>query len=131
MSEIPQDLHFSRTHEWLRLDGEGTYAVGITDYAQSQLGDLVFVELPDVNADVHAGDEIVVVESVKTAADVLSPISGNIIEVNEALANDPGRVNQDPYNDGWLFRIKASDEAELDDLLTAEAYEAEINDNED
>ncbi len=127
MSEIPNDLQFTRSHEWLRLDGEGTYTVGITDHAQCQLGDIVFVELPDVEADVHAGDEVVVVESVKTAADVYAPISGNIIEVNEALANDPGRVNQDPYTDGWLFRIAASDDGELAELLSPEAYEEEIS----
>ena len=129
MSDIPNDLHYSKTHEWVRLEEEGVYAVGITDHAQAQLGDVVFVELPDVNAEVHAGDEVVVVESVKTAADVYSPLSGRIIEVNEVLNNDPARVNQEPYGDGWMYRIKISDVGELENLLNAESYQDEISES--
>lgn len=129
MSEIPSDLFYSKTHEWVRLEEEGIYAVGITDHAQSQLGDLVFVDLPDTAIDVHAGDEVVVVESVKTAADVYSPLSGHIIEINEILNNDPSRVNKDPYGDGWMYRIQISDIAEMEHLLDAESYQDEISES--
>lgn len=129
MSETPKDLQYSKTHEWVRLEEEGIYAVGITDHAQCQLGDIVYVDLPDTAVRVHAGDEVVVVESVKTAADVYSPLSGEIIEVNEILSNDPSRVNTEPYGDGWLYRIKITDPAELEDLLDAEAYQDEISES--
>jgi glycine cleavage system H protein len=128
-TEIPKDLHYSKTHEWVRLEEEGIYAVGVTDYAQCQLGDIVYVELPDVGAKVHAGDEVVVLESVKTAADVYAPLSGEIIEVNEILANDPSRVNTEPYGDGWLIRIKIRDEEEISDLMDADAYEEELSED--
>lgn len=126
MNEIPNDLHYSESHEWVRYDGDDIYSVGITDYAQSQLGDIVFVELPDIEAKVHAGDEVVVVESVKTAADVYSPLSGEIIEVNDILSNDPGRLNSDPYGDGWIYRIKIKDKAELENLMDHNGYLKEI-----
>jgi glycine cleavage system H protein len=126
MADIPNELRYSKTHEWIRQEKADVYTIGITDHAQHQLGDLVFVELPEVDADVNAGDEVVVVESVKTAADVYSPLTGKIIEVNETLQSQPAMVNQDPYGDGWLYRIKAEDEAELDDLLDAEQYESEL-----
>lgn len=126
MSDIPNELRYSKSHEWIRQEKADVYTVGITDHAQHQLGDLVFVELPDVDVDVNAGDEVVVVESVKTAADVYSPLTGKIIEVNETLQSQPAMVNQDPYGDGWLYRIKADDESELDDLLDAEQYESEL-----
>ncbi len=129
MSDIPKDLLYSKTHEWVRLEDNDIYAVGITDHAQSQLGDLVFVDLPDTSIRVHAGDEVVVVESVKTAADVYSPLSGEIIEVNDIVSNDPARINNEPYGDGWLYRIKISDEGELEDLMDAEAYEDEISES--
>jgi glycine cleavage system H protein len=129
MSETPDDLKYTKSHEWVRFEGDDTYLVGITDHAQEQLGDLVFVELPDTSAQVHAGDEVVVVESVKTAADVYAPLSGEIIEVNETLENDPARVNNEPYGDGWLFRIKIKDASELKDLMDAQTYQTEISEN--
>jgi len=127
MSEIPNDLSYSKNHEWVRFEGDDIYLVGITDYAQSQLGDIVFVDLPEKDVDVHAGDEVLVVESVKTAADVYSPLSGEIVEVNEALSNEPAKVNSDPYGDGWMFRIKIKDKSELNDLLSHDAYVEEID----
>lgn len=126
MSDIPNELRYSKSHEWIRQEKADVYTIGITDHAQHQLGDLVFVELPEVDADVNAGDEVVVVESVKTAADVYSPLTGKIIEINESLQSQPAMVNQDPYGDGWLYRIKAEDESELDDLLDSDQYESEI-----
>lgn len=126
MSDIPNELRYSKSHEWIRQEKADVYTVGITDHAQHQLGDLVFVELPEVDVDVNAGDEVVVVESVKTAADVYSPLTGKIIEINESLQSQPAMVNQDPYGDGWLYRIKAEDESELDDLLDSDQYESEL-----
>lgn len=126
MAEIPNELRYSKTHEWIRQENNDVYTVGITDHAQQELGDIVFIELPDVDDDVGAGDDVVVVESVKTAADVFSPVSGKIIEVNESLNSQPARVNQDPYGDGWLYRIKIEDDAEIEDLLDAEQYESEL-----
>jgi glycine cleavage system H protein len=126
MADAPNDLQYTKTHEWIRHEKGEIYTVGITDHAQHQLGDLVFVELPEVDADVNGGDEVVVVESVKTAADVYSPLTGKIVEVNESLESQPALVNQDPYGDGWLFRIKIEDDSELDDLLDADGYNEEI-----
>src|SRR3990167_3741603 len=129
MSEIPNDLFYSKTHEWARLEEDNIYSVGITDHAQSQLGDLVFVDLPETSLNVHAGDEVVVVESVKTAADVYSPLTGVIVEVNDVLRNDPERINKNPYGDGWLYRVKISDQSEIEHLLNAESYQDEISEN--
>ncbi len=126
MSDVPNDLRYSKSHEWVRVDDSDVVTVGVTDHAQDQMGDLVFVELPDVNGHVDAGDEVAVVESVKTAADVYSPLSGEIIEINEALNNEPALVNRDPYGDGWLYRIKADDLDELDNLMDADAYEETV-----
>ena len=126
MSEVPNDLHYSKSHEWIRQEKGDIYTVGITDHAQHQLGDLVFVDLPETDIEVNAGDEVVVVESVKTAADVYSPVTGKIIEINDALQSQPALVNQDPYGDGWLYRIKVEDAADLDDLLDADQYEEEL-----
>jgi len=127
MSEIPNDLRYSRSHEWLRSEDDDIYSVGITDHAQSQLGDLVFVDLPQTPLEVHAGDEVAVIESVKTAADVYSPVSGEIVEINTELAENPGRINKDPYGEGWLFRIKVADQSEIQKLLDAKRYQSEID----
>lgn len=128
MSNIPSDLRYVDSHEWIRLEDDGSVTVGITDHAQQALGDVVFVELPEVDAELALGAEAGVVESVKAASDIYVPVSGKIIAVNEALADDPELVNNDPYEDGWFFRMKPSDAAELEVLLTAEAYAAVCED---
>ncbi|ABG42093.1 MAG: glycine cleavage system protein H [Alteromonadaceae bacterium] len=126
MSNIPSDLRYATTHEWVRPEGDGTFTVGISEHAQELLGDMVFVELPDVGATVSAGDDIAVAESVKAASDVYAPIGGEIVGVNEDLEDSPELVNSDPYGDGWLFRIKADDADEVEGLLDAEGYENSI-----
>ena len=126
MSEIPSELRYTKSHEWLRVEDDGLVTVGISDHAQELLGDLVFVELPEEGTEFVAGDECCVVESVKAASDVYMPISGEIVEVNEALADEPEIINDSPYDNGWLFRIKASAD-EIDELLDADAYQAEID----
>ena len=122
MSEIPDHLKYTREHEWIEETDEGIAIVGITDHAQEALGDLVFVELPEMLKDVEAGDVCAVVESVKAASDVYSPVSGNVAEVNIALDEAPELVNTDPYGEGWLFRLTPSSPAEMEELLDAEAY---------
>ncbi len=122
MSENPEDLYYTNSHEWLKLDENGVAIVGISDFAQSELGDVVYVELPAAGSLVNAKDEVSVIESVKTASDIYAPVSGEIVAVNEELENSPESVNSSPYDHGWLFKIKMSDESELDDLLSAEAY---------
>ncbi|WP_455202070.1 glycine cleavage system protein GcvH [Kaarinaea lacus] len=122
MSNIPDDLHYTKTHEWVKQDADGTVTVGISDHAQNLLGDMVFIELPDVGAEYNTGDDCAVVESVKAASDVYCPVSGEITETNEALVDAPEMVNQDPYGDGWLFKLKPNDAGEVEDLLNAEAY---------
>lgn len=126
MSEVPSELKYTVSHEWVRDEGDGTVTIGITDHAQELLGDLVFVELPEVGADLTAGDACCVVESVKAASDVYSPVTGEVIEVNEALLEAPEIINDSAFDDGWLFKVQLSAEVELDDLLDADAYEAEI-----
>lgn len=127
MSEIPSDLKYRESHEWVREeDGEGV-VVGITDHAQVELGDMVYVELPEPGMNYAQGDACAVVESVKAASDIYAPVSGEVVEVNDALEDDPGLVNNDPYGDGWLFRIEPSDESELDGLMDAEAYSESID----
>jgi glycine cleavage system H protein len=123
MSSIPADLKYLESHEWARLESDGTVTVGISDHAQSALGDLVFVEVPEIGKTVEKGAATAVVESVKAASDVYSPVSGEIVAVNEALSGAPELVNQDPYGQGWLFKVKPSDTAELAQLLDAQAYE--------
>ena len=123
MSQTPESLKYAKTHEWARLEDDGTITVGISDHAQELLGDLVFMELPEVGTSVSAGKECAVVESVKAASDVYAPVSGEITETNAALADSPEIVNSDPYGEGWLFRIKPSDAGELDLMLDAKAYE--------
>jgi glycine cleavage system H protein len=123
MSNVPSELKYVSSHEWIREEGDGVVTIGITDYAQESLGDVVFVETPDVGAEVSAGDDAGVVESVKAASDIYAPLSGTVIEVNEELEDAPENVNNDPYGDGWFFKLKLSDAAELDDLLSAEEYQ--------
>ena len=129
-SEIPGDLKFLKSHEWARVEDKGLVRVGISDHAQEQLGDLVYVELPEVGAQVQAGSGAATVESVKAASDIYSPVSGEIVEVNESLADKPETINEDAYGEGWLFVVKPSDRAELEELLDADAY-AELIENED
>jgi len=122
VSKTPEDLYYAASHEWLKLGDDGIATVGISDFAQSELGDVVYVELPEVGSDVNAKDEVSVVESVKTAADIYSPVSGEIVAVNDSLDDSPESVNSGPYDEGWLFKIKLNNEAELDELLSAEDY---------
>ena len=117
MSELPGDLRYTNEHEWLRQEEDGSVTIGITDHAQAALGDLVYVELPEVGQDVESGGEMAVVESVKAASDVYAPISGSVIAINEVLADDPEKINADPYGDGWLFKIEFKDDVELITLV--------------
>ncbi|MGY6027966.1 glycine cleavage system protein GcvH [Phytobacter sp. AG2a] len=128
MSNVPAELKYSKEHEWLRKEADGSYTVGITEHAQELLGDMVFIDLPEVGATVTAGDDCAVAESVKAASDIYAPIGGEIVAVNEALADAPERVNSEPYGEGWIFKIKASDEAEVDALLSATEYAALLED---
>jgi glycine cleavage system H protein len=123
MSEIPDQLRYTKNHEWAGLGDDGTVTVGITDHAQDLLGDLVFVELPDVGTAVTAGKECAVVESVKAASDVYAPVSGEVVEANAKLADTPDTVNSDPYGSGWMFRVKPTDSSEHAGLLDAQAYQ--------
>lgn len=117
------DLQFSEEHEWVSVEG-GVATVGISDFAQEQLGDVVFVELPEVGTEVSAGDQVAVVESVKAASEVYSPLSGEIVEINDAVVEDPAGVNGDAEGEGWFFKIRLSDPSELEDLMDAKAYAA-------
>jgi glycine cleavage system H protein len=125
MSEIPSDLKYAKSHEWVRV-AAGVATVGITDHAQHELTDVVFVELPDVGRKVKAGETCAVVESVKTASDIYSPVSGEIIEINKAAVDNPALVNTAPYTNGWFYKIKLSDPAELTALMTPEQYGAQV-----
>lgn len=125
MSQVLPELRYARSHEWIRVEDDGTVTVGISDHAQEALGDVVFVELPDEGADLAAGDEAGTVESVKAASDIYAPISGKVIAINDQLEDAPETVNSDPYNDGWFFRMQPRDVAEAESLLMdAEAYAA-------
>ena len=124
MSNIPVDLKYASTHEWVRINDDGSATVGISDNAQDQLGDMVFVEVPESGQIVTAGEACAVVESVKAASDVYAPIGGEIVEVNDALADSPETVNQDVYGAGWIFRLQPADASELDKLMDAETYES-------
>ena len=121
MTDMPENLKYAKTHEWARLDADNVVRVGITDFAQSELGDLVFIELPEVGRQLKQGEQCAVVESVKTASDLYSPVSGEVVEVNEALNDEPEQVNDDAFQT-WLFAIKADDPAELEQLMDAGAY---------
>lgn len=116
------ELKFTEDHEWIRMAGDDTAVVGITDFAQNQLGDLVFVELPEIGKEVAQGEETAVLESVKAAAEVKAPVSGAVIEVNEALTDDPSKVNTDPTGEGWFFKLRISAPSELDGLMDEDAY---------
>lgn len=128
MSNVPNELKYSREHEWLRKEADDIWTVGITEHAQELLGDMVFVDLPEVGTVFAAGDDCAVAESVKAASDIYAPVSGEIVEVNEELQTSPERVNSEPYGDGWIFKIRASDESDFDDLLDADAYRALLED---
>lgn len=130
MSETPSELKYLATHEWARLEDDGTVVVGITDHAQHALGDVVYVELPEEGQELSAGDEAGVVESVKAASDIYSPVSGSVVEINAVLDDEPEKVNQDPYGDGWFFKVEPNDVGELEDMLDADAYQ-EVCDEED
>jgi len=126
MSETPAELKYSKEHEWVRQEGDDVVTVGITDHAQEQLGDLVFVELPEMGNALDRGAECAVVESVKAASDIYTPVSGEVVAVNEELADIPENINDAPYSDGWIFKVKLSDSRELDALMDADAYSAFI-----
>ncbi len=126
MSNIPAELKYVASHEWLRTEADGTITVGITEHAQELLGDIVFIELPEVGVELAADEQAGVVESVKAASDVYAPITGEIVAVNDALVSAPEIANSDPYGDGWFFKIKPANAADLDGLLSAEQYAAEI-----
>src|SRR5208337_1700190 len=128
MSKIPADLQYTKSHEWVRRAQNGAVEVGITDHAQSALGDLVFVEVPDVGRALRAGDACAVVESVKAASDVYCPVAGKVTASNASLASQPELLNQDPYGAGWLFRLETSDPAETGALMSASAYESFLAD---
>ncbi|MDB6110272.1 MAG: gcvH [Pedosphaera sp.] len=125
MSNVPADLKYAKSHEWVRVSGD-TATIGITDHAQHELTDVVFVELPAANRQVKAGDACAVVESVKTASDIYSPVSGQVVEVNKAVVDNPALVNTDPYAGGWFYKIKLSAPAELESLMTPAQYTAQI-----
>ena len=131
MSEIPGDLKFLKSHEWARVESDGSVTVGISDHAQGLLGDLVYVELPEVDGEAKAGETIAVVESVKAASDVYSPVTGTVIKVNSALTDKPETINEDAYGEGWLYVVQPSDLAvELEDLLGPDDY-AEVLEDDD
>lgn len=126
MSDIDTSLQYSDTHMWVRDEGDGVVTVGISDHAQELMGEVVYVDLPGVDEDVAEGEEAGVVESVKAATDLYSPLSGVVIEVNEALEDSPGMLNTDPYGDGWIFKLQLADDAQLGTLLDAESYQSLI-----
>lgn len=117
MSDLPAELKYASSHEWARLDSDGTVVVGITDHAQEALGDIVYIELPEMGVAVDAGAEVAVVESVKAASDIYSPVTGEVVEINPVLEDEPETVNSNPYADGWLFRVKVASADELEDML--------------
>ncbi|MBK1733735.1 glycine cleavage system protein H [Halorhodospira abdelmalekii] len=128
MTQVPNDLKYTQNHEWVRLEGDGQVTIGVTDHAQESLGDLVFVEPPEAGAIVRAEEACAVVESVKAASDVYTPVSGEVVEINETLADSPELINTDPYGEGWIMRIQLADASELDTLLDAAAYQELIAD---
>lgn len=127
MSQTPSELKYASSHEWARLEEDGSVTVGITDHAQDALGDVVFVELPEVGSSLAAGEDAGVVESVKAASDIYTPVGGEILAINGQLEDEPETVNSDPYNDGWFFRLQPSDASELDALLNAEDYQTQCD----
>lgn len=131
MTELPGDLLYTNDHEWLRREDDGNVTIGITDHAQSALGDLVYVELPEIGQDVDEGGEMAVVESVKAASDVYAPIGGSVVEVNQELADDPEKINGDPYGDGWIVRLKPTDDFDDAKLLSPDDYQQLLDELED
>ncbi len=129
MSELPTELKYASSHEWARLESDGTVVIGITDHAQEALGDVVYIELPEVGSAVDAGAEVAVVESVKAASDIYSPVSGEVVEINPALEDEPETVNHSPYADGWMFRVKIADQGELNEMLDADGYQAVVEES--
>ncbi len=125
MSNVPADLRYAKSHEWVRVSGDAA-VVGITDHAQHELTDVVFVELPDIGRKVKAGEACAVVESVKTASDIYSPVSGEVVEVNKTVVDDPALVNREPFSGGWFFKLKLANAGELSGLLTPDSYKAQI-----
>ena len=130
MSEIPGDLKYTKSHEWVRIDDDNLITVGITDHAQAALGDMVFIETPEIGAELEAEEACAVVESVKAASDIYCPIGGEIVETNADLADNPERVNEQPYTGGWIFQMRVGDTDELENLLDAEGYEVHCEDEE-
>ena len=126
MSELPSELKYLSSHEWARVEDDGSVTVGITDYAQDELGDVVYVEYPEIGSTVKAGEQAGVIESVKAASDINSPVSGEVIETNTLLEDEPELVNQSPYKEGWLFRVKSSNVQELEDALSAADYASTV-----
>lgn len=131
MSNVPNELRYTKSHEWVRTEEDGSITVGITDHAQELLGDMVFIELPETEANYTAGDECAVVESVKAASDVYCPITGEVTAVNEALADSPETVNQDAFDTGWLFKMHPKDAGEIEELMDAETYGELIEEEEE
>jgi glycine cleavage system H protein len=127
MSEVPADLRYTRSHEWVKDNGDGTVTVGITDHAQEALGDIVFVETPEVGRQVDAEEACAVVESVKAASDIYAPIAGEVVDANQVLADSPDAINQGPYGDGWIFALRPKDPGDMDQLLDATAYQAIVD----
>jgi glycine cleavage system H protein len=129
MSNIPSELKYATSHEWVRLESDGTATIGITEHAQGLLGDMVFVELPDVDDAISTGDDVAVAESVKAASDIYAPVSGTVIAINEELEDSPELVNSDAFGEGWLFKVKLDDASELESLLDAEGYANSIDED--
>lgn len=127
MSEVPADLKYARTHEWVKDNGDGTVTVGISDHAQEALGDIVFVEAPEIGRQVDADEACAVVESVKAASDIYAPLAGEVVAVNEALSDTPDAINQSPYDEGWIFALRLDDPAAIGGLLDASAYQAVLD----
>ena len=127
MSAVPAELRYTATHEWVRDNGDGTVTVGITDHAQEALGDIVFVETPEVGTEVGAGDSLAVVESVKAASDIYAPLAGEVSEANQVLADTPETINQDAYGEGWIFTLRLADPDSLSGLLDAAGYQAVVD----
>ena len=128
MGDMPSDLNYAESHEWLRLECDGTAVIGISDHAQDALGDVVYAELPDIGAQIDAGAEVAVVESVKAASDIYSPVTGEILMINESLEDQPDLVNSSPYADGWLFCVRLDNPEELNSMLDADAYQSVVDD---
>ena len=129
MSNIPSELKYATSHEWVRLESDGIVTVGITEHAQGLLGDMVFVELPDIDDSISTGDDVAVAESVKAASDIYAPVSGTVVAINEELEDSPELVNSDAFGEGWLFKVKLDDASELENLLDAEGYANSIDED--